>query len=153
MFFLIELLQFQICPQRLEYILLLIHVKITRYLGDSRSNIILELLYLHVLWNIKDLKWCPTTDYHAIKLWYNYIIVINMEGNSRIYRLPKGRGTDQWKWCDLFHGSYHDPRAVCISWYCPLYQKLLCLLNWRHTNYYFFKETRNLNRNCNFRNK
>jgi hypothetical protein len=122
MFFLIELLQFQICPQRLEYILLLIHVKITRYLGDSRSNIILELLYLHVLWNIKDLKWCPTTDYHAIKLWYNYIIVTNMEGNIRIYRLLKGRGTDQWKWCDLFHGPYHDPRAVCISWYCPLYQ-------------------------------
>jgi len=27
-----------------------------------------------------------------------------MEGNIRIYRLPKGRGMDQWKW------------------YCPPYQ-------------------------------
>jgi hypothetical protein len=36
---------------------------------------------------------------------YNYIIVIDMEGNIRIFRLPKGRGTDQ----------YHDPRAVCLS--------------------------------------
>jgi hypothetical protein len=26
-----------------------------------------------------------------------YIIVTDMEGNIRIYRLPKGRGTDQWK--------------------------------------------------------
>ena len=29
---------------------------------------------------------------------YNYIIVIDMEGNIKIYRLPKGRGMDQWKW-------------------------------------------------------
>ena len=29
---------------------------------------------------------------------YIYIIVTDMEGNIRIYRLPKGRGTDQWKW-------------------------------------------------------
>jgi hypothetical protein len=28
----------------------------------------------------------------------NYIIVTDMEGNIKIYRLPKGRGTDQWKW-------------------------------------------------------
>ena len=28
---------------------------------------------------------------------YIYIIVTDMEGNIRIYRLPKGRGTDQWK--------------------------------------------------------
>jgi hypothetical protein len=26
-----------------------------------------------------------------------YIIVTDMEGNIRVYRLPKGRGTDQWK--------------------------------------------------------
>ena len=26
-----------------------------------------------------------------------YVIVTDMEGNIRIYRLPKGRGTDQWK--------------------------------------------------------
>jgi len=39
-----------------------------------------------------------------------------MEGNIRIYRTPKGRGTDQWKWyCPSrrrgkyqFHGPYHD---------------------------------------------
>jgi len=29
---------------------------------------------------------------------YIYIIVTDMEGNIRIYRLPKGLGTDQWKW-------------------------------------------------------
>ena len=28
----------------------------------------------------------------------NYIIVTDMEGNIRIYRLPMGRGMDQWKW-------------------------------------------------------
>jgi len=39
-----------------------------------------------------------------------YIIVTDMEGNIRIYRLPKG--------C----GPYHDPRAVCLSWYCTLYK-------------------------------
>ena len=46
-----------------------------------------------------------------------------MEGNIRIYRLPKGCGTDQWKCYCLswrrgkyqFHGPYHDPRAVCLS--------------------------------------
>jgi hypothetical protein len=26
-----------------------------------------------------------------------YLIVTDMEGNIRIDRLPKGRGTDQWK--------------------------------------------------------
>ena len=39
-----------------------------------------------------------------------YIIVTDMEGNLMIYRLPKGRG------------PYHDTRAVCLSWYCTLYQ-------------------------------
>jgi hypothetical protein len=29
---------------------------------------------------------------------YNYIIVTDMEGNSRIDKLPLGRVTDQWKW-------------------------------------------------------
>jgi len=28
-------------------------------------------------------------------------------------------------------GPYHDPMAVCLSWYCPPYQWLLCLLHWR----------------------
>jgi hypothetical protein len=27
-----------------------------------------------------------------------YIYILDMEGNIRIYRLLKGRGTDQWKW-------------------------------------------------------
>ena len=39
-----------------------------------------------------------------------YIIVTDMEGNIRTYRLPKGRG------------PYHDPRAIGLSWYCTLYQ-------------------------------
>ena len=48
---------------------------------------------------------------------YINIIVTVMEGNIRIYRLPKGCGTDQWKY--QFDGPYHDhPRAVCLSWYC-----------------------------------
>jgi len=59
-----------------------------------------------------------------------YIIVTDMEGNMRIYRLPKSHGTDHWKWyCPnqrrgkyRFHGPCHDTRAVCISLYCPLYQ-------------------------------
>jgi hypothetical protein len=43
-----------------------------------------------------------------------------MEGNIGIYRLPKGRGTDQWKWYYIAWaggegniistGPYHDPR-------------------------------------------
>ena len=63
----------------------------------------------------------------------NYMIVTDMEGNIRIYRLPKGRVTDQWKWYCLsrrrekyqFHGPYHDPRqyvypdiALHICNYC-----------------------------------
>jgi len=39
---------------------------------------------------------------------YIYTIVTDMEGNIRIYRLPKD--------------PYHDPRPVCLSWYCTLYQ-------------------------------
>ena len=84
----------------------------------------------------------------SIKKTTNYIIVTDMEGNIRIDRLPKGRGTDQWKWYCLSRncprvvvrtsgndiawacGSgniistspYHDPWAVCLSWYCPTYQ-------------------------------
>ena len=41
---------------------------------------------------------------------YNiYIIVTDMEGNIRMYRLPKGRGTDQWKWYRPIRrqGQYH----------------------------------------------
>ena len=38
------------------------------------------------------------TNRENINVNYNiYIIVTDMEGNIRIYRLPKGRGTDQWK--------------------------------------------------------
>ena len=36
---------------------------------------------------------------------YINIIVTVMEGNIRIYRLPKGCGTDQWKY--QFDGPYH----------------------------------------------
>ena len=47
-----------------------------------------------------------------------------MEGNIRIYRLPMGRGTDQWTGNGIARagdegniistGPYHDPRAVCL---------------------------------------
>jgi hypothetical protein len=30
-----------------------------------------------------------------------------MEGNIRIYRLPKGRGTDQWKWYQISFPLVH----------------------------------------------
>ena len=58
-----------------------------------------------------------------ILICYNYIIVTSMEGNIRIYRLPKGRSTEQWKlYCSSqrrgkyqFHGPYQEPRAVCLS--------------------------------------
>jgi hypothetical protein len=45
---------------------------------------------------------------------------IYIEGNIRIDRLPLGPGTD----CetDISTGPYHDPWAVCISWYYPPYQ-------------------------------
>jgi hypothetical protein len=39
-------------------------------------------------------------SWHALNI---YIIVTDMEGNVRIYKLLKGRG------------PYHDPRAVCLS--------------------------------------
>jgi hypothetical protein len=38
------------------------------------------------------IKYIQTTE-----LYNNYIIVTGMEGNISIDRLPKGRGTDQWK--------------------------------------------------------
>jgi hypothetical protein len=61
------------------------------------------------------------------------IIYTYMEGNIKIYRLPKGRGTDQWKWYCLsrrrgkyqFHGPHRNPGqsvysdiAIHISNYC-----------------------------------
>jgi hypothetical protein len=52
------------------------------------------------------IKYIQTTE-----LYNNYIIVTGMEGNISIDRLPKGRGTDQWK----STGPYHDPRTVCLS--------------------------------------
>ena len=41
-------------------------------------------------------------------------IVTDIEGNIRIYRLPKGRGTDHEIDHIIFTGPYHDPWAVCI---------------------------------------
>ena len=41
----------------------------------------------------------------------NYIIVTDMEGNIRIYRLPKGHGTDQGN-------SVYPDVALYISIYC-----------------------------------
>jgi hypothetical protein len=82
-----------------------------------------------------------------------------MDVNIRIYRLSNGRRTDQWKWYSRsrlkyqLYGPYHTPRTVCLSWYCPPYQYLLCLLHWGpesethniHVNAQeFFKESRNL---------
>ena len=63
----------------------------------------------------------------------NYTIVTDMEGNIRIYGLP----TNQWRlYCRRqrkyqLHSPYHDPRAVCLFWYCPPYQYIFCLLHWR----------------------
>ena len=63
----------------------------------------------------------------------NYTIITDMDGNIRIYGLP----TDQWRLYSRrrlkyqLHGPYHDPMAVCLSWYCPPYQYILCLLHWR----------------------
>ena len=63
----------------------------------------------------------------------NYTIITDMDGNIRIYGLP----TDQWRlYCRRrlkyqLHGPYHDPMAICLSWYCPPYQYILCLLHWR----------------------
>jgi hypothetical protein len=43
----------------------------------------------------------------------------DMEGNIRIYRLPKGRGTDQWKWyCPSQGQSVYPDIALHISNYC-----------------------------------
>ena len=57
-------------------------------------------------------------------------IVTYMEGNIRKDRLPLGHGTDRETDISLTSdsgniistGLYHDPWAVCISWYCPPYQ-------------------------------
>ena len=40
---------------------------------------------------------------------HTYIIVTDMEGNIRIYILPKGCSTDQWKWycSSQRQGQYH----------------------------------------------
>jgi len=82
-----------------------------------------------------------------------------MESNIRIDRLPKGRGTDRETDISLASGSdniisagsYHDPRAVCLSWFLPPYQYLLCLLHCRPESdthninaQKSFKESRNL---------
>ena len=48
------------------------------------------------------IKYIQTTE-----LYNNYIIVTGMEGNISIDRLPKGRGTDQWK---SFHWSVPRPK-------------------------------------------
>ena len=57
---------------------------------------------------------CQILDFNAINT-----IVTDIECNIRIDRLP----------CvvvrNISTGPYHDPRAVCISWYCPPYQLLL----------------------------
>ena len=48
-----------------------------------------------------------------------YIIVTDMEGNIRIYRLPKGRDTDNEIYISLASVSgnmiFIGPRADCIS--------------------------------------
>ena len=52
-----------------------------------------------------------------------HIIVTDIEGNIRIYKLPSGRGTDHEIDISLASGlgniifisSYHGPWAVCIS--------------------------------------
>ena len=38
-----------------------------------------------------------------------------MEGNIRIYRLPKGRGQTSENDIARAGGPYHYPRAVCLS--------------------------------------
>ena len=38
-----------------------------------------------------------------------------MEGNIRIYKLPKGRGQGSGNDIAQAGGPYHDPRAVCLS--------------------------------------
>ena len=47
-------------------------------------------------------------------------MVTDTEGNIRIYRLPKGRGQGSGTDIAQAGGPYHDPRAVCLSCYCPL---------------------------------
>ena len=64
---------------------------------------------------------CLLTLYHNLfknNIWTKYIniMVTDMVGNIRIYRLPLGGDK-------IFStGLYHDSWAVCISWYCPPYQ-------------------------------
>ena len=43
-----------------------------------------------------------------------------MECNIRIYRPPKSRGQGSGNDIAQAGGPYHDPRAVCLSCYCPL---------------------------------
>ena len=42
-------------------------------------------------------------------------MVTNMEGNIRIYRLPKGRGQTSENDIARAGGPYHYPMAVCLS--------------------------------------
>ena len=52
-------------------------------------------------------------------MYITYIIVTDIEGNTciRIYRLPMGRGTDQWKWyCPSRRRGKYLPG---ISWSLP----------------------------------
>ena len=47
------------------------------------------------------------------------ILVTDLDGNIRIYRLSKGRGTDEWPEPEAREISisrpYQDPRAICLS--------------------------------------
>ena len=79
--------------------------------------------------------------YNLGKPIFNYIIVTDtdMEGNIRIDRMPKAGGEGNI----ISTGPYHDPRAVCLSWYCTQYQQLLCLLHRRPQS-----DTYNVNAYC-----
>ena len=51
---------------------------------------------------------------------FNYIIGTDMEGNIRIYRLPKGRDTDQWKWyCSSLLGRTRRFGQYHFHWSVP----------------------------------
>ena len=51
-----------------------------------------------------------------------YTNATDMGGQYQDIESSKGYGTDQWKWYRRsqgkyrFHGPYHDPRAVSLSW-------------------------------------
>ena len=91
---------------------------------NSTGKCIVELL-VELCSLLTCIRW-SSLDPNVFWCWilgrYIYIIVTDMKGNIKIYRLPKGRGTDQWKWYCRRREQYH------FHWSVPQHKGSLSIL-------------------------